>query len=603
MPLSANISHDRYRYTDDLLKLSTSSTPAPLQSWPTYRSPINLGELTPFLGRYPDQALAAYIRTGLSSGYRVGYHCDRSQLRSRGRNHPSSLANENVVDDRIAAELSAGRLLGPIPPHLLTGIHISPLGLVPKAHRSGQWRMICDLSSPSGHSVNDGIPRDLCSLHYATVDDAVGIVQNLGRDAQLVKLDIKDAYRIVPVHPDDYHLLGIRWKGSTYIDRALPFGLRSAPKIFNAIADFIAWVLTCQGIQYQLHYLDDFLFIEPSNPQRGEESRAIALRTFEKLGIPVALHKTEGPTTALTFLGIIIDTHTFELRLPADKLSRLRDAIKQWVRRRSCTKKELESFLGHLSHAATVIPQGRVFLRHLFPLLAMDRAPHHYIRLNASARADLLWWQTFLQDWNGKSFFPVASTSIEVSSDASGTFGCGAFENTSSWFQLQWPESWQSVHITAKELIPIVIAAAVWGGQWSRKRICFRCDNMAVVDLLKSNTSQDRLLMHLLRCLAFYSAYFRFQCVAVHVPGIHNTAADALSRNNMSLFASLVPQGQQIIIPPPVLNLLVHDRPDWGSQTWTRLFTLSLTRGSPQRPEQSTIRAGGSTSNSATHSA
>ena len=69
-----------------------------------------------------------------------------------------------------------------------------------------------------------------------------------GRDAQLVKLDIKEAYRIMPVHPDDYHLLGIRWKGSTYIDRALPFGLRSAPKIFNAIADFIAWVLTCQGI-------------------------------------------------------------------------------------------------------------------------------------------------------------------------------------------------------------------------------------------------------------------------------------------------------------------------------------------------------------------
>ena len=342
-----------------------------------------------------------------------------------------------------------------------------------------------------------------------------------------MKLDIKDAYRIVPVYPDDYHLLGIRWKGSTYIDRALPFGLRSASKIFNAIADFIAWVLTRQGVQYQLHYLDDFLFIGPSNSQRGKESRAIALRTFGNLGIPVALHKTEGPTTALTFLGIIIDTHTFELRLPADKLTRLRDAIKQWVRRRSCTKKELESFLGHLSHAATVIPQGRVFLRQLFLLLAMDRAPDHYIRLNASARADLLWWQTFLQDWNGKSFCPVASTSIEVSSDASGIFGCGAFANTSSWFQLQWPESWQSVHITAKELIPIVIAAAVWVGHWSRKRICFRCDNMSVVDLLKSNTSQDRLLMHLLRCLAFYSAYFRFQFLAVHVPGIHNTAADA----------------------------------------------------------------------------
>ena len=130
--------------------------------------------------------------------------------------------------------------------------------------------MICDLSSLAGASINDGISSNLCSLQYATVDDAVKLIQQLGRGSQLVKLDIKDAYCIVPVHPDDYHLLSIKWKGSTYVDRALPFGLWSAPKIFNAIADVIAWVLGCQGIQYhQLHYLDDFLFIGAPNSQQG----------------------------------------------------------------------------------------------------------------------------------------------------------------------------------------------------------------------------------------------------------------------------------------------------------------------------------------------
>lgn len=105
--------------------------------------------------------------------------------------------------------------------------------------------MICDLPSPVGNSVNDGIFRDLCSLQCTTVDDAAGIIQKLSKDTQLVKLDLKDAYRIVPVHPADYDLLGIHWRGNTYINRALPFGLRSAPKIFNADADFINWVLTC----------------------------------------------------------------------------------------------------------------------------------------------------------------------------------------------------------------------------------------------------------------------------------------------------------------------------------------------------------------------
>jgi len=174
--------------------------------------------------------------------------------------------------------------------------------------------MICDLSSPFGSSVNDGISPDLCSLRYAKVDDAVNIIRQLGRGTQLVKLDLKDAYRIVPVHPADYHLLGIKWRGNTYVDRALPLGLHSVPKIFNAVADFIAWVLACQGVTYQLHYLDDFLFLGAPNSQQGREFLTTALQMLTRLGIPVAVHKTEGPTTALIFLGILVDSYNFELR-------------------------------------------------------------------------------------------------------------------------------------------------------------------------------------------------------------------------------------------------------------------------------------------------
>ena len=170
------------------------------------------------------------------------------------------------------------------------------------------------------------------------------------------------------------------------MDGALPFRLRSAPKIFNAITDVIAWVLGYLGIHHQLHYLDDFLFIGAPNSRQGQEYLAKALHTLEKLGIPVAAHKTHGPSTALIFLGILVDTATFELHLPSDKLTRLQDAVQQWVRKHACTQKELESFIGHLSHAATVIPLGRVFLRQLFPLLSRG----HYIRLNLGARADLM---------------------------------------------------------------------------------------------------------------------------------------------------------------------------------------------------------------------
>ena len=101
------------------------------------------------------------------------------------------------MDEKIHAELTAGRLLGPLSSQEAALVHISPLGLVPKTRQQNKWRMIHDLSSPIGHSVNDGISPELCSLQYSRVDDAVQIIRCLGQNAQLIKLDIKDAYRRV----------------------------------------------------------------------------------------------------------------------------------------------------------------------------------------------------------------------------------------------------------------------------------------------------------------------------------------------------------------------------------------------------------------------
>lgn len=575
----ANIVNGHYRYTEDLLELAETSAPPHVHHhWPRYQTPIQVDSLIPFLSSHPDTAFANYIQEGLISGFRIGFNPALSQLRSQVSNHPSVLANKRIVDERIAAEVAAGRLCGPLPQNLAGMVHVSPMGLVPKSHQPNKFRLIVDLSHPTGSSVNDGILPRLCSLQYASVDMAVKMVRQLGIGTQLVKLDIKDAYRIIPVHPADHHLLGISWRGNVYVDRALPFGLRSAPKIFSAVADMISWVLHQQGIEFHIHYLDDFLLLgAPDSPQAAEALSTI-VRIFRMLGIPIASQKTEGPTTALGFLGILIDTRVFELRIPAEKLQRLKQLLQRWSRRTSCTRKDLESLLGHLSHAATVVTQGRTFLRQLFHLLSLERAPHHHIRLNAGARADLLWWTTFLQDWNGTSFFHTAAPSIEVVSDASGSYGCGAFSSAHGWFQLKWPEDWNPLGIAAKELVPVVIAAALWGHHWKRTCVCFRSDNMAVVDVLRSRTSRDRLLMHLLRCLVFYAAYFGFQFIAKHIPGVLNTAADAISRNNISLFLSVCPQVPRVIIPQPVVDLLVVRRPNWGSEDWTRLFKHSLIR-------------------------
>ena len=388
----------------------------------------------------------------------------------------------------------------------------------------------------------------------------------------LLKIDLKSAYRIVPVHPADRHLLGLSWDGSVYVDQALPFGLRSAPKLFTAVADAVGWALVQAGVPLHLHYLDDFIFFIPPGTPYSHLVLPHVLQVLHSLGVPVAAHKVEGPATVVTFLGVIVDTARFELRLPQQKLDLIRELVRTWRGRRSGSYRAFESLVGHLAHAATVIRQGRVFMRYLYVVLSSVRSRCHHVHLDATARADLLWWEYFLQSWNGMSFFLFPPTpTVHVHTDASGSFGCAGVLPPSQYFQLQWSDSWNEVDITTKELVPVVIAAAMWGRAWFRTQVCFHVDNMGVVAILRRYTAGGDISHHLIRCLYFYASFWQFEFSAEHIPGVQNTAADAVSQNNLTLFSSLFPQATRVHIPVVLQDLLLQ-RPDWGSVSWIDMF-------------------------------
>ena len=169
------------------------------------------------------------------------------------RDHPE------VLSQYLAEEVAAGQVLGPLPEECVptSGWHVSLFGVIPKPHKPNKWQLIVDLSYPAGASVNDGISPALCSLRYTRVEEFAAVVLQLGRGMELAKADIKAAYRIVPVHPDDRHLLVMRWQGGIYADTALPFGLRSAQKLFNAVADALEWCTKDAGAEFLWHYLDN----------------------------------------------------------------------------------------------------------------------------------------------------------------------------------------------------------------------------------------------------------------------------------------------------------------------------------------------------------
>ena len=158
------------------------------------------------------------------------------------------------------------------------------------------------LSAPAGKSVNDGIPPDEFSLHYSSVDDAVTILLHLGRGTLMAKFDLKAAFRMIPVHPADWNLVGMHWQGQSYVDTCLPFGLRSAPFLFNEYATAIEWIMTHNyQLCHLIHYLDDFFLAAPPHSGCCQRDLDTVLQAASKLGVQVAW-KVEGPLTAMPFL-------------------------------------------------------------------------------------------------------------------------------------------------------------------------------------------------------------------------------------------------------------------------------------------------------------
>ena len=158
------------------------------------------------------------------------------------------------------------------------------------------------------------------TLLYCLVDHALAIVNQLGKRALMAKIDLKNAFRLMPVHQEDWYLLGIHWKGKYFIDTFLPFGLRSAPYLFDQFATALQWILQHRfEVRHLLHYLNDFSTAGAPQSCKCSGNLAAMLSLCRYLNVPVKASKVEGPTTNLTFLGIVINTNTMQASISMEK--------------------------------------------------------------------------------------------------------------------------------------------------------------------------------------------------------------------------------------------------------------------------------------------
>ena len=373
----------------------------------------------------------------------------------------------------------------------------------------------------------------------------------------MAKMDLKSAFRQIPVHPSDWNLLGLTWQDQFYFEKVLPFGLRSAPFLFNQVGAAIEWIMRKHGAEFLIRYLDDFLCF--GRAAECFKAKSIMLEVCQSLNVPVNPEKTVGPATRMEFLGIILDSDKMELSISSRRKQELLADLLTLSRRRTCTKRHLLQLIGKLSFACRVVPSGRIFLRRLIDKSTEVGPLHHHIYLNKDAKADMRWWLALLPSWSGTSTVIDPTWQLpphfQLYTDAAGEAGFGAFWN-GKWFNGKWgPESRQR-SINWKELFVILLAAATWGHCWRGRSILFHCDNSAVVDIWNKGSTRQPHIMSLVRSLYFSAAQHEFHVAVQHIPGINNSIADALSRFQEKKFRHLAPHADTV--PTPIRHPRSH---------------------------------------------
>ena len=442
--------------------------------------------------------------------------------------------NEIIID-----ELGSGKLCKvDRQPHC-----IHALGAILKP--SGKYRPITDASRPEGVSINCYMEQTFKSFSYNSIDT---VSDSMTRGCYMAVTDITAAYRTVMVRPCDRTYQGLVWPiegESRFVqDNYLSFGTRVAPYIFNAITDAVARYVTAHGY-FCINYLDDFL-VMGSSYKNCRAAQLFLHKTLRALGFYISYNKVRSPSQVQLYLGVELDSLEMQLRLPEEKLDKLKIELQFFAGRRRATKKQLQRLCGILGHCSTLVKGGRTFSHRVISMLASFTGGRRYVTLSQNFHKDLDWWADFAKWFNGtaKIIQPPIHTSM-VTTDASGT-GYGAFFGI-DWISGQWEQNLvMSVDrhkhcqpspsleipkdINVRELYPVLESLWRWGHLWRNHKVQCVTDNTQVVAALNAGRVNNDKSMDLLRRIFWQTVIYNCHLVGIYLPGKDNVIADAISR-------------------------------------------------------------------------
>ena len=487
------------------------------------QSHLNIENWKRYLVNYWDQQITDLLQYGFPLDF------DRNcPLMATETNHTSALQNNSHVWEYIREELQFEAILGPFSSKPID-MHVSPL-MIRDKQGSSKKRTIMDLSWPKGISVNDGVLKDTYlgtnyTLTYPSIDHITQSLVNLGPAAQLYKIDISRAFRQIKIDPSDIDLLGFKIENQYFRDQSVPFRSRHGSQIFQRCTDAIRFIMAQHSFPTLWNYIDDLIYT--GLPSQIHKSFAFLQQLLQDLGLQISAKKLVAPSTSVVCLGILIDTVHRTISIPPDKLQDIVHLCKQWSTKTYASKKDLQSLLGSLLYITKCVKPARYFLNRMLHLLRQNHN-NNKIFLTSEFFHDLSWFNTFLESYNGVTFYHYQFSRIPVHLDACLTGLGGHFG--SMIYYLPLPRGYNSYDITQLEMLNIVVTSKIWSSHWSDKKIQIFCDNMAVVQVLTTGKARDEMLATCTRNVWLIAVMFNIDFQLSHLPGKTNILADLLSR-------------------------------------------------------------------------
>ena len=232
------------------------------------------------------------------------------------------------------------------------------------------------------------------------------------------------------------------------------------------------------------------------------------LDLMTQLRLTVSEKKLVRPVMQVTCLGVLIDTVEGTISIPPDKLRDITDAVRHWMVKDYATKHQLQSILGLLLYVHKCVKPARVFLNRM---LDLPRSGHGQQKncLTPDFKRDLDWFAKFLQAYNGVSLYDHRTIDVTLELDAC-LKGFGGHSGDCI-YHLSIPRGFRNLTIVHLEMVNILLAIRTFKHQWATKRVLIKCDNEAVVTVLRSGKTRDPYLrtsgMQLQQLTLTYSTY------------------------------------------------------------------------------------------------